>query len=105
MSVNSTPPSQVLRLDQSGDVVFADMATCAVATAQVTSPSWGSGVVTLRRSNDALNWYALEYAITFSSDAISAGLDVHSFRYLGAVVTTVGSANATAQVTFYGFAE
>jgi hypothetical protein len=70
-----------------------------IQTALATGTSWGSGVLTVERSNDGANWFALATATTISSSTITTVTPDTNF--LRVVVSTAGSAGVTVKVAPY----
>jgi hypothetical protein len=84
-----------------------DVRTFSYATCEITiatgAGTWGSAVVTLRRSNDNVNFADLETPITFTAAAMKAQIDVRGFAFIAAVVTTYQAASCTVNVDWYGY--
>ena len=70
--------------------------------AEVVGGSWGSGVVTLYRSNDATSGtaFALSSPTTITADGFT-DVDTSKFHYLHARVTTAAGAAAKVRLTLY----
>jgi hypothetical protein len=104
MPIQVAQASAILDLNHALEEVVASVQQHAVATVQATllTGSWGSTVITVQRSNDAVGYEDLEDPITIDAAGLTARIDVSGFGYLRARVTTAAGSAATAQVTIVG---
>lgn len=89
-------PPQTLNLNASSNAVVWGVTPNTVGTVQATARlggTWGTAVITLKRSNDGRNWYALSSPQTIGpGSGMSDPVDL-DFAFLSAEVTTAeGSA-------------
>lgn len=92
----SAYPARILDLNGSKAAVSWDVADYTVGTVQATvrdGGTWGTAVITLKRSNDGHNWFALSSPQTIGpGNGMSDPIDL-DFAHLRAEVTTMeGSA-------------
>lgn len=92
---------ETLRLELLGDQLIIECggANAVSIQAEIDKGAWGSAVLTVMRSNDGNNPYALASPTTISSSGITS--ITPDTQYLHVVVTTAGSANNTVNVTAY----
>lgn len=104
MPIQVAQASAILDLNHALEEVVASVQQHAVATVQATllTGSWGSTVITVQRSNDAVGFEDLEEPITIEAEGMNARIDVSGFGYLRARVTTAAGSAATGQVTIVG---
>lgn len=91
-----------LELDKVGSRLGpVDVGGANVCTIQatVTDGAWGSGVLTVERSNDGEEWVAMATPLTISSDGIST--TTPTTKYMRVRVSTAGSANDKVRVSLY----
>lgn len=102
MATRSAVTTQTLDLNQTQAAVEFDMRNVLAFTVQgsLGSGTWGTAVVTLTRTNDGVNWYALESSTTLTGPSMTAQQDA-CFSRLRAQVTTVEGAAATARITLH----
>ena len=99
-----------LPLTDDGARVEFDCSGHATGTVQAAlkEGAWGGAVLTVQRSNDGVDWNALEEPETFAAPGQTKAIDVYGFAMLGVVVSTPGSDAETpgvARVSYQGFAE
>ena len=75
--------------------------TGTIQMASVSGSPWTASVVTVKRSNDGINWHALETAVTITAPSITNQIDLRGFRYLGFEVTTPEGAASQASFVVY----
>jgi hypothetical protein len=89
--------------------VKCDVRSYAYATFEFTvatgAGTWGSAIVTIRRSNDNESYADLETTITKTAAGITAQIDCRGIAFLAAVVTTYQAASCTLNVDFYAYGE
>lgn len=62
--------------------------------------TWATAIITIRRSNDGVNGYALESATTLGPGAaMSPAIDTGAFNYLLCVLTTKENSSQFANLT------
>lgn len=96
-------PTASLELDKVGQATRPlRVLGLSVVTMQAanTTGAWGTGVVSLKQSNDGEHWEDFDTAVTANSDTIER-VDVASV-WVRAEVTTAGSAGHYAAVTICG---
>lgn len=69
---------------------------------QPKDPWPAAGVVTVKVSQDGINWSALASAVTFTAAGITRPVWVGPYNYVSAEVTTAGGSAVLAEVTGYG---
>jgi len=83
-----------------------DVSGYAVGSVQAYGPvggsSWGTAVLTIRRSNDGKNPVALETATTFSASGMTNSIDFTSFKFLHVCLTTNEGAAGFCELTVIG---
>ncbi len=85
----------------SNSFVFDTESDIVASVQAVARTSWGTTVVTVKRSNDKDNLVNLEETVTLSADGISRIIDVTGFKWLGVAVSTVDvSASAPYVIDF-----
>lgn len=62
----------------------------ATFQAKKSTGAWGGAVITIYRSNDGVNGYAVDEDVTATGDGHSDEIDVNGFAFLIAQVTTTG---------------
>lgn len=94
--------TQNIRYTADGQAIpVGDAKTCTVQAA-ATGYSWGTAVLTVKRSNDGTNFVALESATTIGAGGgMTAAFSVSGFAYLRVDVTTAegSSTDELAQIT------
>jgi hypothetical protein len=104
MPIQVAQASAILDLNHALEEVVASVQQHAVATVQATllAGSWGSTVITVQRSNDAVGYEDLEDPVTIDAEGMTDRIDVSGFNYLRARVTIAAGSAATGQVTIVG---
>jgi len=105
--ITTETPLEGLKLDTPGNEIVLNVDSAHTASWQMvlTAESYGSAVVTLERSLDGVEYFAMDAAETLSADGMGNLHDVRGSSWIRAVVTTVGTANARARVTLKAWSE
>ena len=110
--MNSTNP--ILKIGQEGEIDLGVLGSNAVystdqrseVTFQISpkgSETWATNaVVTIKFSNDGVNFYNVGTDWTFTAADLSNPLRVLSCRYVAAEVTTAGTSSVIARVHTWG---
>lgn len=81
-------------IDGRGAIIdVRDQSHVSVVLTEAIAASWTTGVVTIKRSIDRENWYALSTPQAASAPAEFWGLDVEDANYLALDVTTTAGAS------------
>jgi hypothetical protein len=91
-----------LRLVSLGEAHLFETGGANTVTIQASlehGTSWGSGVLTVERSNNGVDFVALATATTISGDSITTLTP--DTAYMRVVVSTAGSSGVTVRVTSY----
>jgi hypothetical protein len=95
--------AQVFNLNQSGETRVYDVGPYSVCSVQASGDaSWGTAVLTIKRSNDLRHPVNLESVTTLTAAGMTPALDCSGFRYLHVTLSTLEGAADTCELTVIG---
>ena len=103
--ISATIPATELDLDLVGDthnpLRVVGLSVVSLQASNITG-AWGSGVVTIQRSNDGIHWSAFSPAATVSAADGFVTVTAVCCTWVRAIVTTAGTAGHKVSVSLCG---
>lgn len=102
----SLTTTKSLALNEYQRVIFPVSETVVGSVqAILTQGSWGSTVLTLKRSNDGQRFVAWDPSTTLTSETMTAALTTTGWAWLAVEVTTLAGATAYADIVVHAKSE